>query len=611
MKTAMKIKTQLLLLSAALLAMMLAVGTLGASMIRQQSHDMQALYVDRVVPLKQLKTVADMYAVNIVDTAHKARDGSITTEQARSAVAQARTTVAAEWQAYVNTTLVPKEHELVARIKPMLQSADASVSRLDDLLRSGDKEALTAYAAKDMYPAFDPLQGVIGDLIQVQLDVAKDVYEHSVTVASFTMWATFASVGGALLFGAGLSMWIARRLNNALGAEPNEVRQAALAVAEGNLTHHFHLHTDDTTSVMAAMQTMTQRLQRIVSSVRDNAESVATASAQIAQGNQDLSARTEQQASALEQTAASMEELGSTVKQNADNARAANQLAQSASAVASQGGTVVSQVVDTMKGINDSSKKISDIISVIDSIAFQTNILALNAAVEAARAGDQGRGFAVVASEVRSLAQRSAGAAKEIKQLIDASVARVDAGNQQVDRAGAIMHEIVGSIQRVTDIMGEISAANTEQSMGVEQVGEAVTLMDRATQQNAALVEESAAAAASLNTQAETLVHVVSVFKLQGDAERPSTAQKAAMAASAARAAVAAPAVASPKAKLSAPASASPAKKLAHHAPAASAARKPALGQLVAQKASNVIKGAMPSLAVAGVGGAQGDWESF
>ncbi len=269
---------------------------------------------------------------------------------------------------------------------------------------------------------------------------------------------------------------------------------------------------------MASTKTMQDNLARVVGAVRVNAESVATASAQIAAGNNDLSARTEAQASALQETAASMEELGATVKQNADNARQANQLALQASGVAVDGGEVVSQVVDTMRGINESSRKIADIISVIDGIAFQTNILALNAAVEAARAGEQGRGFAVVASEVRSLAQRSAGAAKEIKSLINASVERVEHGTTLVDKAGTTMQEVVASIRRVTDIMGEISAASGEQQAGVGQITEAMGQMDRATQQNAALVEESAAAAESLRAQALQLVEAVAVFKLeQGD----------------------------------------------------------------------------------------------
>ncbi len=291
------------------------------------------------------------------------------------------------------------------------------------------------------------------------------------------------------------------------------------AVAKGDLTMQIqNLGNDETAKLLTSLKAMQENLSHVVADVRRNAESVATGSMQIAEGNLDLSQRTEEQASALEETASSMEELGSTVRQNADNARQANQLALNASKVAVEGGVVVGQVVETMKGINDSSKRIADIISVIDGIAFQTNILALNAAVEAARAGEQGRGFAVVATEVRNLAQRSAEAAKEIKGLIGASVARVEQGTALVDKAGDTMNQIVGAIGRVTDIMAEISAASSEQSAGVGQVSQAVNQMDQATQQNAALVEQSAAAAESLQDQAKALVKSVSVFILGSQA---------------------------------------------------------------------------------------------
>jgi methyl-accepting chemotaxis protein len=343
--------------------------------------------------------------------------------------------------------------------------------------------------------------------------IVVDVKEDFDAIQRFRLWIWLGqgAVQIVLFFVIGA---IVRRSLKQLGAEPAEATRLAQSVAQGDLSLGIQLKPGDRHSMMAQLKAMQESLSRVVGNVRQGAESVATASAQIAQGNHNLSARTEHQASALEETAASMEELDSQVKQNADNARQANQLAVAASSVAVKGGEAVAQVVVTMKGINEASHKISEIIGVIDGIAFQTNILALNAAVEAARAGEQGRGFAVVATEVRSLAGRSADAAKEIKSLISASVERVDQGTVLVDLAGSIMREVVDSIKRVTDIMGQISVASHEQSLGVAQMGEAITQMDQVTQQNAALVEEMAAAADSLKSQARELVQAVSVFKL-------------------------------------------------------------------------------------------------
>ncbi|MBH1978100.1 MULTISPECIES: methyl-accepting chemotaxis protein [unclassified Simplicispira] len=401
-----------------------------------------------------------------------------------------------------------KGKSLLADIAAARTTYSTKLNEIRDLHRGGEPSVPTM-VDNDLRPLADKYLQTLDGLRSFMAAQLAESQRNTNSLASASQMLLGVGAAVAVALGALLAILVTRSIVLPM----QQGRKAAESIADGDLTQPLDTTaSDETGQLLQALATMQGKLAGIVNNVRRNAEGVATASAEIAHGNNDLSARTEQQASALEETSASMEQLGSTVRQNADNARQANQLAVSASTVAAQGGEVVAQVVQTMKGINDSSQKIADIISVIDGIAFQTNILALNAAVEAARAGEQGRGFAVVASEVRSLAGRSADAAKEIKALIGASVERVEAGSALVDRAGATMTEVVQAIRRVTDIVGEISAASSEQSAGVGQVGEAITQMDQATQQNAALVEESAAAADSLRTQAAQLVQAMSVF---------------------------------------------------------------------------------------------------
>jgi methyl-accepting chemotaxis protein len=421
----------------------------------------------------------------------------------------------------------PEGKALLAKIKETRARYVGSFTKVAQLVEEGKKDEATALLNGETLPLLDALQAPINELVELQQKIVVESNAEVQGDIRFARTLLLLLGGAALVMGLAAAVLITRTLLKQLGGEPGYAAEIAGRIAAGDLTVKVEIRPDDRTSLLAAMKTMRDSLSNIVGPVRQATDTIATASGQIAAGNLDLSARTEQQASALEETASSMEELTGTVKQNADNARQANQLAQSASEVAVKGGEMVAQVVDTMSSINESSKKIVDIIGVIDGIAFQTNILALNAAVEAARAGEQGRGFAVVAAEVRSLAQRSAAAAKEIKALISDSVERVDTGAKLVDQAGATMHEMVASVKRVSDIIGEITAASNEQTAGIEQINQAILQMDDVTQQNAALVEEAAAASQSMREQAQHLSQVVSVFKLD-DAARVGAALPAA-----------------------------------------------------------------------------------
>jgi methyl-accepting chemotaxis protein len=358
------------------------------------------------------------------------------------------------------------------------------------------------------------ISGELSKFREQQISRANTITANAVGEADATMAEMLLGSLVATLLAAALGLWIVRSILRQLGGEPAYAAEVMARVASGDLTIQVQTRTGDHRSLLFAVKDMIGKLTGIVANVRNNTDSINTATQEIAQGNLNLSQRTEEQASSLEESASSLEELTSTVRQNSENAKQASQLAANASNIAIKGGKVVDEVVETMASISASSQKIKNIIDVIEGIAFQTNILALNAAVEAARAGEQGRGFAVVAGEVRNLAQRSAAAAKEITALINASTEKVEDGTRQVDRAGATMHEIVQSIKHVTDIMSEISAASVEQSAGIEQVNTAITQMDDVTQQNAALVEEAAAAAEALREQAADLLAAVSAFKL-------------------------------------------------------------------------------------------------
>ncbi|MFP1682290.1 methyl-accepting chemotaxis protein [Alloalcanivorax sp. C16-1] len=490
-------------------------GVLNGYSLSHINQTMRSLYTDRVVPLKGLKTISDAYAVDVVDAVNKANAGLISAQQALSAVRDAHATIDREWRAYMATRLTEREAALAGEANRLFAPAGKALDDLEQALQgySGVRTgALDAYDGS-LYTSIDPISNKINALIDLQLEEAQMGMQGSEAEYRAALLKTLLLGVVAVVLSGGAAFLITRGITRPLGLA---VAQAK-AVAAGDLTTRVAVRSsNEIGQLLLAQRAMVEGLAEVVAEVRRNAESVSTASQQIAQGNVDLSQRTEEQAAALEETSASVEEVGTSAAQNAENAGNASRLASDASSVARQGGELVGDVVETMREINSSSARISNIIAVIDGIAFQTNILALNASVEAARAGEQGRGFAVVAVEVRNLAERSAEAAKEIKALIEASVTRAADGAALADRAGNTMQQIVSSITNVSDIVDEMSSASSEQSTAVRQVSVAISQIDETTQQNAALVEQSAAAAESLRSQSVQLVRVVQRFRLAG-----------------------------------------------------------------------------------------------
>ena len=506
----LSIKIRLALLVGSLLLLLVAAASFTVFRMKASNESLATLYEDRVSSLELLKHVDDGYN-EIVDIAHKVGSASLAPSAGAAQVQQAQAKVARSWKAYLATSLDDQEQVLIRQLTPLMAKADEVAVQLGTALARDDVDGVSRLATNSLYPVVDPMAEVVDKLATLQLDGAATEYHAAQKLYTVVLWTTLAISATVLAVATLVGLSLVRSITRGIGVAV----KVAQTVAAGDLGSTIVIDRgDEIGTLLGALKLMNTSLVAIVGDVRNASDSIATGSAQIAQGNADLSQRTEEQASNLQQTAASMEELTATVKHNADTARRASELAEGASRVASQGGEVVGQVVATMDGITDSSKRITDIIGVIDGIAFQTNILALNAAVEAARAGEQGRGFAVVASEVRSLAQRSATAAKEIKVLIGESVGKVENGTRLVADAGRTMGDIVDQVRRVSQLITGISEASGEQSTGIGQIGDAVAQLDEVTQQNAALVEESAAAAESLRVQADSLAKTVATFRL-------------------------------------------------------------------------------------------------
>ena len=510
--TNLKIGARLGLAFAVICAMMVFVAAFSIAMLAKVNSSTDVILNDR---MPKVATTNALLA-NVNDIALGLRN-TMLSDNAADRQKQAEAILAHRQEAASNLVLLDRglkltrTRELLAQMTEVNNTYVKGQEHLLKLVDGGKPEEAKAYLVDTLRPLLVNYKKLIAEQIRFQTDIARKSGDDAAQTYENTRLLMAALAAAILAVSGLLAYWITRSITRPLA----RALTVATTVAAGDLSSWIEVQgKDEVGQLLAALKSMNDSLARTVGSVRSGTETIATAAAQVAAGNQDLSARTEQQASSLEETASSMEELTSTVQQNADNARQAHSLASTASNVAQRGGVVIARVVETMGEINASASKIADIISVIDGIAFQTNILALNAAVEAARAGEQGRGFAVVATEVRNLAHRSAAAAKEIKTLIEASTHAVAGGSELVQQAGTTMSELVDSVTRVTDIMSEINAASAEQSAGIAQINLAITEMDTVTQQNAALVEEAAAASESMQEQASSLAQVVSVFTL-------------------------------------------------------------------------------------------------
>ncbi len=512
----LSIRAKLWLLVASLLVLTLATSITLMLELNSANQRMASIYNNRVMPMQQLKLIADAYGIKLVETTNKVYNQQILAESGKDTLTQARNDAQAAWNAYMQTQLTAEEKALADRVNTLLEAISPRIDDVLHLFERDDHEGLGSFIEYRLFPSVSPLAASLQQLSAMQEQLALQAYEEAQAASTRTMMLAAVTVAILLV----LTLISASLIIRTITRNLDSAVQVAETVAQGDLRSHIEVTSkDELGRLMLALKGMNNNLLSIVGRIRESSESIATGATQISTGNNDLSQRTEEQASNLQQTAASMEELASTVRHNTDNAQQATTLARNAAHTASQGGEAMEQVTQTMETISASSRKIADIIGVIDGIAFQTNILALNAAVEAARAGEQGRGFAVVAGEVRALAGRSAEAAKEIKLLIQQSVSQVNEGTTLVEATGKTIGDVVQQVQSVAALIQEISNASQEQSQGTGQVSDAIAQLDQVTQQNAALVEESAAAANSLSYQAAELNRLVATFKTGSESQ--------------------------------------------------------------------------------------------
>ncbi|MFP4314650.1 MAG: methyl-accepting chemotaxis protein [Desulfovibrionales bacterium] len=500
----MKIGTKLFLLVGFMVVLLLVIGGLGLNSAGKANQGLETVYNDRVVPLRQLKIISDNYAVNIVNVAHKVRNGNLSWSQGRDAVDQAEGRIRERWDAYLSTELVEEEKALIAEIKPLMAVADRATLRLKGLLEAEDVEALAAFTVSDLYPAIDPVREKFSELTEVQLDVAEREFNTSESLHDTNRLLSILVIALGTLLAIAVSWLIIRKLLKQLGGEPDYIAGLAAEVAEGNLGISFE-STKNETGVYAAMKDMVEKLRGIVGEVNAASGNVAGGSQEMSASSEQLSQGATEQAASVEEISSSMEQMAANIRQNADNAQQTEKISVKAAEDARLGGESVEDTVQAMKSIAEK-------ISIIEEIARQTNLLALNAAIEAARAGEHGKGFAVVAAEVRKLAERSGQAANEISDLSSSSV-------EVAEKAGEMLKRIVPDIQRTAELVQEIAAASHEQNSGAEQINKAIQQLDQVIQQNASASEEMASTSEELSSQAQQLQATMAFFKVGDDGD--------------------------------------------------------------------------------------------